>query len=227
MKIGILQTGLVPETLTPEYGEYPDMFTRFLAGRGFAFDTYRVVEGVFPDGPEAADGWLITGSRHGVYEDHPWIAPLEALIRQIVEADKSLVGICFGHQIIAQALGGTVQKYAGGWRIGAQTYQFADGPKRLLAYHQDQVTALPEGAQLVAGNEGCKYAALLYPGKAYTVQPHPEFTAPFVQGLIDKRGRGVIDDDLLDAAEAGLHHSLDNTALADQLALFLTKRRIA
>ncbi len=114
MRIGILQTGLAPENLSPAMGDYPDMFARLLDGQGFTFQTWRVVEGEFPADVHAADGWLITGSRHGVYEDHPWIAPLEQFIRDAYAAHVPLVGICFGHQIVAQAMGGRVERFAGG-----------------------------------------------------------------------------------------------------------------
>ncbi|BBU57468.1 hypothetical protein KU6B_37330 [Mameliella alba] len=105
MKIGILQTGIMVPELAQEHGQYPEMFMDRLSHAGFTFETWSVVNGEFPPGPEAADGWLITGSRHGVYEDHAWLPPLEEFIRQIVAAGKPLVGICFGHQVIAQALG--------------------------------------------------------------------------------------------------------------------------
>ena len=82
-----------------------------------------IADNEFPAGPDAADGWLITGSKHGAYEDHDWIPPLEQLIRDIYAAGRPLVGVCFGHQIIAQALGGTVEKFKGGWSVGHTTYE--------------------------------------------------------------------------------------------------------
>ena len=117
MKIGILKTGHAPDIVRDELGDYDAMFARLLGGHGFSFDPYDVVDEEFPVGAHAADGWLVTGSKHGAYEDHPWIAPLEQLIRDIRAADRPLVGVCFGHQIIAQALGGTVVKHpaAGAW----------------------------------------------------------------------------------------------------------------
>ncbi|MFW2542138.1 type 1 glutamine amidotransferase [Primorskyibacter sp. 2E107] len=227
MKIGILQTGLLPEALEKDFDSYPGMFETLLAGRGFAFQSWSVVEGEFPSGPEDADGWLITGSRHGAYEDLPWIAPLEDLIRAIVLADRPLIGVCFGHQIIAQALGGKVEKYAGGWSVGPTTYRFPDGPKTIQAWHQDQVTEAPEGAETVASSDFCQYAALLYPGKAYTVQPHPEYGDAFIDGLIRTRGRGVVPDDQLDAAQGKLGTPLDRGALADQFARFFRERSLS
>ena len=118
MKIGILQTGHSPEDLFGPFGDYDGMFRDMLDGNGFEFQTWAVVDGVLPDGADEADAWLITGSKHGAYEDHAWIPPLEELIREINARKQPLAGICFGHQIIAQALGGKVEKYPGGWAIG-------------------------------------------------------------------------------------------------------------
>ena len=97
MKIGILQTGHVPAELTERHGEYPAMFEAMLAGNGFTFESWAVVDNDFPASIHSADGWLITGSRHGAYEDHPWIAPLEAFIRAAYAAEVPMAGICFGH----------------------------------------------------------------------------------------------------------------------------------
>ena len=97
----------------------------------------------FPADARDADGWLISGSRHGAYEDLPFIAPLETFIREVFSAKIPLIGICFGHQIIAQALGGTVEKFAGGWSVGATEYQLDGEQVMLNAWHHDQVTSLP------------------------------------------------------------------------------------
>ncbi|UMA64085.1 type 1 glutamine amidotransferase [Roseivivax marinus] len=221
MKIGILQTGLVPDGLAAEHGQYPGMFERLLEDQGFTFQSWSVVEGEFPNGPDDADAWLITGSRHGAYEEHDWIPPLEDLIRAIHASGKRMVGICFGHQIIAQALGGTVAKYEGGWAVGAHTYDFADGPRTINAWHQDQVIDKPEEARVVATNPFCANAALLYGDSIYTVQAHPEFDDAFTEGLIDQRGRGVVPDALLEGARAKIGTPLATGEMSDQIAEFL------
>ncbi|MBO9465037.1 type 1 glutamine amidotransferase [Tropicibacter sp. R15_0] len=227
MKIGILQTGLVPEDLVSAFGEYPQVFQDLLAEHGFDFDSYSVVRGEFPSGPEAADGWLITGSRHGVYEDHDWIPPLEELIRSAVAADRPVVGVCFGHQIIAQALGGHVEKFKGGWAIGPQDYELNGETVTVNAWHQDQVITPPEGAETVGSNAFCQHAALLYPGKAYSVQPHPEFSDAYTQALIDTRGPGLVPQDILDGAAKRLGAPLSQAKLAAQFALFFREGRIS
>jgi GMP synthase-like glutamine amidotransferase len=227
MKIGILQTGHAPDALRPDFGDYPDLFQRLLGGHGFTFRTWAVVDGEFPQGPQDADGWLITGSRHGAYEDHAWIPPLEDLIRAIHAADVPLVGICFGHQIIAQALGGRVEKYPGGWSVGRTEYDFGGETLALNAWHQDQVTVRPPGATICASNDFCANAALAYGNRIFTVQAHPEFSQPFLADMIEKRGRGLVPDPLLDRAQAGLAAPIDDARLADQIATFLKTRQIA
>ncbi|MCH2094755.1 MAG: type 1 glutamine amidotransferase [Rhodobacteraceae bacterium] len=220
MKIGILQTGLVPTELVDETGEYHAFFERMLEGRGFTFAHWSVVEDIFPHGPEAADGWLITGSRHGAYEDLPWIARLENLIRAIYGTGKPLIGVCFGHQIIAQALGGWVEKFEGGWNIGRQTYSMDGRDIALHAWHQDQVRVAPEDAKTIASNASCAHAALIYGTKAFTVQPHPEYGADYLDGLIRFRGTGIIPDDQLAEAKANLGKPVDNAVFADQFTQF-------
>ena len=226
MLIGILQTGQAPDALKPKTGDYPDMFTRLLAAPDMTFRTWHVEEMEFPAGPDDADGWLITGSRHGAYEDHPFIKPLEQLIRDIFAAGRPLVGICFGHQIMAQAMGGRVEKFSGGWAVGPQVYDFGGQSLRLNAWHQDQVTTLPPGAEVIAQNDFCRYPALAYGTTGFSVQAHPEFQDSFVQGLIDTRGRGRVPDQTLDAASAKLGQGTDAALVAERiLTLFRTHAR--
>lgn len=224
MLIGILETGLLPEDLSARHGAYPDMFARQLAPRGFELRTWSVVRGDFPDGPDDADGWLITGSRHGAYDDLPFIAPLEEFIRAAYGAGVPLVGICFGHQIIAQALGGRVEKFAGGWAVGPQDYDFGGETLRLHAWHQDQVTQAPPGTSVIARNDFCAIAGLRYGDRALTVQAHPEFGDGIVGSLIETRGPGVVPDAQLDAARAGLGGPLDADTVFARIADFLRAR---
>lgn len=220
MRIGILKCGQSPDIMRGDLGDYDTMFERLLAGRGFEFSSYHVEEMAFPQGIHDADGWLLTGSRHGAYEDHAFIPPLEDFIRRAYADAVPMVGICFGHQIIAQALGGTVIKHPNGWAVGAQDYDF-DGEKVTLnAWHQDQVTILPKGAEIAATNDFCENAALIYPGRAYTVQAHPEFDDSFIDGLIEHRAKGKVPQELLDRARARMGGILQSGSIADRIEAF-------
>lgn len=220
MQIGILQTGESPDALRADMGDYPDFFETLLAGRGLTFRSWAVLRNDFPGDVQECEGWLITGSRFGAYEDHPWIPPLEDFIRAAYGAHVPVVGVCFGHQIIAQAMGGRVEKFKGGWSVGPTSYDFGDQRYTLNAWHQDQVTRKPEGAQVLASTDFCENAALLYDDRMFTVQPHPEFRKEFIEGLIKHRGPGLVPDPILADATARLDTPLDSPSMADRIAQF-------
>lgn len=224
MKIGILRAGHSPDELIDTLGNYDQMFEELLAGNDFTYVTFSVVDGEFPSGPQEADGWLITGSKHGAYEDHSWIPPLEELIHDIQDVGKPLVGVCFGHQIIAQALGGKVEKFAGGWSVGRTEYQMGDTTIALNAWHQDQVVTLPENARVLASSDFCANAVLAYGDTIWTVQPHPEFGSAFIDGLIKTRGKGVVPNDQLNAASETLDAPNDNASIATQMVEFFKRK---
>lgn len=227
MKIGILQTGHAPDDLRPAYGDFFELFQRLLDGHGFSFARYDVVDMQFPATVTECDGWLVTGSKHGAYEDHPFIAPLEVFIRDAYAADVPMVGICFGHQIIAQALGGQVRKYDQGWAVGRQTYDWNGNPVSLNAWHQDQVTVRPPAAQVYGSNAFCENAALVYDKRIFTVQAHPEFDADFTDKLGTIRGEGVVPKDQLDTMRSNLSKPVDNAFLARQIAQFFKQRELS
>ncbi|WP_195822402.1 type 1 glutamine amidotransferase [Roseobacter sp. MH60115] len=224
MKIGILITGHPPDTMM-QGGLYDQYFARLLDGHGFTFEGWAVCDGTFPDGVDAADGWLITGSKHGAYEDHDWIPPLEAFIRTAHAARKPMIGVCFGHQIIAQAMGGRIEKFEGGWAVGATDYVLNGTTTTINAWHQDQVVAKPESAEVFASNAFCQYAGLFYGDLMWTIQPHPEYDADFIDGLIRTRGKGVVPDTLLDEASARLQAPTDRMDVAEMMAAFFKKER--
>lgn len=225
MRIGILQTGQAPDALRTTMGDYPDMFVQLLANRGLEFETWHVEAMNFPADIHDCDGWLITGSRHGAYEDHPFIAPLEDFIRRAYAEKVPLVGICFGHQIIAQALGGKVEKFKGGWAVGPQTYEFGGEDVTLNAWHQDQVIERPAVARTVATNPFCAHAALLYDDRAFTVQAHPEYGNDFIEGLMTTRGKGLVPDQIMADARARFSPDNSSAAMADRIAEFFKQPR--
>ena len=197
------------------------MFKTFLGGNGFEFKDYAVVNGEFPSSINDCEGWLVTGSKHGAYEDHAWIPPLEDFIREVYASNLPIVGICFGHQIMAQALGGKVEKFGGLWGMGTQEYAHPDGTKtKLLAMHQDQVIEKPPEAEIVASNDFCKMAGLAYKNRALSFQPHPEFSHEFMEDLIKSRAGTVIPNDQADPALKDVYAANDSNEYSQRIADF-------
>ncbi len=227
MKIGILQTGWPPEELIDRHGTYAEAFARLLSGRGFEFEAWACLEGEFPDSINDADGWLVTGSKFGAYEDLPWIEPLENFLREAYGASIPIVGICFGHQILAQALGGKVEKFSGGWSVGRTEYTFdgLDKPLQIMAWHQDQVIEPPADASTICSTDFCKHAALQYGNKALTVQPHPEFSHAYFDDLLEVRKSVLPEDIVATAANAANKGPIDDRVMADMITSFFKEDR--
>ncbi|MBO0335228.1 type 1 glutamine amidotransferase [Sneathiella sp. CAU 1612] len=225
--VGIIQTGRLGGSLGVKYGEYPDMFKALFADEPFDYVTYAAVDMQLPKHPLECDAWIITGSKHGVYEDFDWIKPLEVFVRKLVASGQPTIGICFGHQLMAQAMGGIVEKFSGGWSIGRTVYTdlLNNRKARLLSFHQDQVTRQPESAEVIMTSDFCPYAGLKYSSNCLSLQPHPEHTLPFVVDLINQR-RGIqLDAELADDGLASLAESNDQQQYGQWMAEILKGER--
>jgi GMP synthase-like glutamine amidotransferase len=205
MRIGILRADAVKPGLARQHGDYPDMFRALLRAApdvpgGLEFEDFDACAGELP-AAGACDGYLITGSRHSVYDDLPWIAPLARFAGEAMDAGRRVVGICFGHQLIAHFFGGETRKAGVGWCVGVHTARIVErrpwmtppaDTLRLLASHQDQVVRLPPAAVPFAAGDTCPHAgfelaAARGRGAAMTLQGHPEFTPDYARDLMDTR----------------------------------------
>ena len=206
LTIGILEAGAVAAEFAAHHTSFTDSFRNFLApsGNGPSLRPYHCYEGEFPQAGDACDGWLITGSAASVYDGDEWIAELEAFTRTAAES-KPVVGICFGHQLVAQAFGGTVAK-ASGWGIGVHRHELTASPDwmqpslsgiSLLASHQDQVVTPPPGAEVLGGSDFCPIVVMTVGPNVLSIQNHPEMTKPFAADLYhsrrDRMGSGTVD----------------------------------
>ena len=211
MIIGIFQVGKAPDELMEVYGSYAEMFVALLSNKGhvFEFRTYEACDGEFPQDINECDGWIITGSKNGVYEELSWISTLSRLIVNIYRAKQPLVGICFGHQIIAQSLGGVVEKSNKGWGIGLDTYTLNNkvgwmggisDEITLNIIHQDQVIEPPSNAVVYASSTFCPNAGFYINNKVLTIQGHPEFLVEFTAKILELRGALTIPKEVLDPA---------------------------
>jgi GMP synthase-like glutamine amidotransferase len=223
MKIAILETGVPPPPLAETFGDYPSMFADLL-GDSYSTETFDVQQGRLPDTSEH-DAILITGSPAGVYEPLPWIEPLMSFIRGA--GDKKMIGVCFGHQVMAEALGGKVIKSPKGWAAGLNRYEvlrpqpWTNGERRIAipASHQDQVVVQPPNTTVVAASGFTPYAALAWDDRpAISFQFHPEFTPAYAKALIEKRYDRVNEPD---AAIASLDGPNDNELVAGWIRRFL------
>lgn len=224
MKLAILETGRPPGDLADRFGDYPAMFAQLL-GPDFEIETFGVQAGQLPD-PAACEAVLITGSPAGVYDPLPWIEPLQAFIR--AAKDCPMVGVCFGHQIMAEALGGHVEKSDKGWGAGLHRYSvvraepWMDGVRDIAipASHQDQVVVQPPNTEVVASSEFAPYAALAWIERpSISFQFHPEFAPAFAKALIERRFDVVPDPD---SAIASLDAPNDNARVGGWIRRFLT-----
>ncbi|WP_406828302.1 glutamine amidotransferase-related protein [Microbulbifer sp. ARAS458-1] len=231
MKIGVLKTDDVRPQLVDEFGEYPEMFAALLQREdpSLEFVTYEVQHGQYPQDIDEVDAYLMTGSKTGVYDDQPWIAPLMAFVQELHHREKPTLGICFGHQLIAQALGGEARKSEKGWGVGVHSYEVQETPGwmlepqenfSLLVSHQDQVVALPPKTKVIASSDFCPYAMLQVGEHMLTMQAHPEFTKPYSKGLMELR-QEVFGADMVEKGKESLHNDIHASAVARWMLAFL------
>ena len=197
----ILQAGPINKDLVLDYPSYDQMFSLLLKDKikHWNVNVFNIYEDIFPQNLAHYNGFIITGSAYGVYENHKWIKKLFDIINKIVKFKIPLLGICFGHQAIAQALGGHVIKSSKGWGIGikeitTKKYKSLLGnfnKLNLIFFHQDQVVKLPKEAELLASNSFCNISSFSIGDSVLTLQAHPEFNHDFSLKLLKARKSNI------------------------------------
>jgi len=228
LKLGILKAGSPPAPLA-RFGDYPAMFRRLLGEGAYDYCIFDVENGELPDAADACPAYIITGSACGAYDPLPWI---EDLKRFLVETGgkAALVGICFGHQIMAEAFGGKVEKSPKGWGIGAHSYNVlrpqpwleGAGTITLPASHQDQVVELPPTAEVVAASAFTPFGMLAYRDRpAISIQLHPEFEPDYAAALAELHRSAGVTEEEAHRAVASLRQPTDSKRAARWIARFL------
>ena len=198
----------------------------------FNVDVYNIYENIFPENLDNYNAFIITGSAYGVYENHSWIQELFEIIKKIVHLKIPLLGICFGHQAIAQALDGQVIKSSKGWGIGikeitTKKYNCLLGnfnKLSLIFFHQDQVVKLPDNAELIAGNSFCKISSFSIGETVLTLQAHPEFNKDFTLKLLHARKSSIEPATYLEAINELETLEHDGELIAPNIINFLEQK---
>jgi GMP synthase-like glutamine amidotransferase len=194
------------------------------------FVAYDVEGGQFPENIDAVDAYLITGSKSSVYDDKPWISQLVNFVKELSARKKKLVGICFGHQLVAEALGGKTEKSDKGWGVGLHRHTFNELPAwhdhahadlKILVSHQDQVVKTADGTVVLAGSEFCENAVCQIGNHILTFQGHPEFVPEYSRKIMDLR-RKMIGEQVYHTGIASLVGDQEGDRVARWVVNFLS-----
>ena len=225
MKIGILLTDHVMDELIEKHGDMDDFYKYIFktVDPTIELEIFDVVEGIYPNNINDCEGYLITGSRFSVYDQIDWIIKLKEFVKELDQLKKSLIGVCFGHQLIAEVLGGEAKAAESGWTVGNQTYELMkDIPWlkedvsffTLLHSHKDQVNKLPDNATLIASTKKVPIAMYSIGDHIFSHQGHPEFKPEYVHDVATIR-KEVLGDKVYLAAVENLKNIVpDNEMIA-------------
>ncbi|MDE2333435.1 MAG: hypothetical protein KGK10_02735, partial [Rhodospirillales bacterium] len=229
MRIAILENDRLPEGLAPAGMRFADYYERMLraAEPAVVCDVFHTPAGEYPEDFANYDAVILTGSHADAFADEPWIVELRRRVTALIAAGTKLVGICFGHQVLGLCLGAPVGRAACGFTIGRVAYRWhgcagaTAGAARygLLASHQDQVKALPPGAELLASSELCPVAGFTYGGHVLSLQPHPEFDEAILANIAERLRDSL--GERADAALASMAEPHEGAAIGAMIAAFI------
>jgi GMP synthase-like glutamine amidotransferase len=236
--IGILECGQTRSDWLAEHGEMADPFPPFLTrvDPSLSFRIYKAHKDELPGKTDECDAWLLTGSPNSVYERPEWQRRLSVFLVDVVK-HRPVVGICYGHQLLHDSLGGVVEKAAAGWGIGVQKYELRERPcwapqdasrsgpdgLHLIALHQDQVTRPAPGSRVLAGNTFCPFGITTIGENALTIQAHPEMTRRLAKVLYEEL-RSEEGDERTDRALQSLETPIDDELAARWILAYLQYR---
>lgn len=229
MHIGLLECDEVTGRFATVSGGYREMFAALLPGARFSY--YRAHQGELPVSAAECDAWVCTGSRYSVYDEHAWIDALFSFVRRIEKSGTPFAGICFGHQVLAHALGGEVAKAEQGWGVGVLPLEVIKNEPwmsplkplvRIQHMHQDQVQRLPEGSVLLGRSAHCEVGMFRVGETMLGIEGHPEFTPEFAEALIRARQAGI-GAEKSDAALRSLRGPNDGPLVGRWIARFLSR----
>jgi len=232
MKLALLQCGNIPEKFHAATGGDSDVifsshFNQY--AEGVTIEAYNVSDGIYPSSMDDHDGYILNGSRFSVYDDEEWVKQLKVYVSELHAVQKKFIGICFGHQMIAEALGGKVTKSPNGWGVGAHTFDvrvqesWMKPPMQqytILMSCQDQVQTLPPDSTVLAGNDFCPVGMFRVGQHFLGMQGHPEFNIAFSKTLMDSR-QDRIPADTIERGMQSLDSSISTQELTDWMVNFI------
>ena len=230
MRVGLLLADHVRPGFRVIAGDYPDLFAALLAEQpGYELATFDLAAGQMPLDLDECDAWIVSGSRHSVYEDVGWILQLADLVRRLDRERRKLVGICFGAQMIGHALGGEVAPAPQGWQVGLKEVAVRQVEPwmtpvaesfQILHSNADQILRPPDRLRVLGSSDGVPVSMLAIGDHFIGFQGHPEFVPSYSAVLMEAR-RGQIPDAVVDAGLASLSNSPDTRLLATWIARFI------
>lgn len=202
MKVGLLICGEMPPAMHRKGITYPKLLKDWLGKNMPAksvYKPYRVFASNLPTSVESCDCYFVSGSRASLTDNEPWMRDLCNFLLVAAKAQVPVVGICFGHQALAKALGGRVDRaknWCAGfqeWRVVREEGWMRDCGKRLhlLSIHQDQVVKLPPRSVRIATSEACPNGVFRIANHTIGIQGHPEFTPQIMRKLIEANAKSI------------------------------------
>ncbi|WP_122544134.1 amidotransferase [Pseudomonas viridiflava] len=234
LRICILETDILRPELVEQYQGYGHMFELLFARQPIAaeFEVYNVMQGVYPPESASFDAYLVTGSKADSFGSDPWIQVLKAYLVKLYERGDKLLGVCFGHQLLALLLGGKTERAVQGWGVGIHHYQLAPATPwmtpamdklTLLISHQDQVTTLPDNATVIASSDFCPFAAYHINHQVLCFQGHPEFIHDYSRTLLDIRQESL-GEQIYQKGVASLDHDHHGVTVAEWMMRFVAHK---